>query len=337
MVDAFARFILLWSVLVGVFAVALRLYLGPGWSAKDMGDLSGKVALVTGANSGLGLQTARLLARSGCRVVMACRSAQRCDAAAQSIIRDSRRAKVETMVVDLSEPESVETFSKSVLQEVSQLDFLFNNAGVMGLPESRNSAGWELQIATNHLGHFLLVHHLMPLLERSRTRIVNHASSMAHVVWPIQPVNLTDLTYQRGRRYQPWIAYAQTKRANLWFTHELNRRLGEKGITATSCHPGFSDTALQGKADGTYFPKVSDFVNVLAMSAANGALPQLYAAVKAEPDQFIGPHFLLWGPPTVAGTSLSVFPFPADDPMEAARLWDVSEEVTGLRAPAPLP
>eukprot|EP00667_Euglena_gracilis_P015219 EG_transcript_15833 len=335
MCEALVKFMLFGAVLVGLLAVTLRLYLGPGWSANDMGDLSGKVALVTGANSGLGYHTARQLAKAGCRVILACRSAERCDTAAKSISAEAKRGTAVPMVLDLSRPDSIQGFAERVLQAEPRLDFLINNAGVMALPESRNPQGWEMQIATNHLGHFILVHHLLPLLERSGTRVVNHASSAAHALWPTQPVNLTDLTYQKGRPYHPWVAYAQSKRANLWFTYELNRRLGPKGITATACHPGYSDTGLQAKAEGSFFSRIADYANLLAMSAADGALPQLYATVKAEPDQYIGPRFFGWGPPTVVGTSLSVFPYPADDPADAARLWDVSEQLTGLHFASP--
>jgi len=212
------------------------------WGEGDIGDLRGRVALVTGANTGLGFETARQFAEHGARVVLGCRNLSKCQDARSHILARSPGADVTALRVDLAEPDSVDAFAKEFLDKFDSLDYLINNAGIMGTVQKRNSRGWESQFATNHLGHFILTGRLMPVLRRSKARIVNHSSLYAsqfaircaqacstHPASRALPsVNLTDWNWQ-DREYCPWAAYAQSKRANLYFTSELNRRYAHTG------------------------------------------------------------------------------------------------------------
>jgi NAD(P)-dependent dehydrogenase (short-subunit alcohol dehydrogenase family) len=320
------------AVLVAVLAVGIHLYVGDGWQEANIPPLAGKTAVVTGANTGLGYETVRMMANAGSDVVMACRNLQKCEAA-RSSLQTTAKGTLQVMLLDLSEPNSIANFAQAVKEKVPKVDYLINNAAIMAVPEQTNSRGWELQFATNHLGQFALVQHLLPLLKASKTRIVNHASSAAHILWPVHPINLTDVMFQKGRPYDPAVAYCQTKRANLWFTYELNRRYLADGITSTSCHPGYSATELQQKADG--LPGVRNFLvdygnKYMAQSPAVGALPQVYAAVHAQPDDYIGPVYYMIGPPIKVGHSLRAFPFPADEPKGPQDLWELSAKLTGL-------
>ena len=281
-----------------------------------------QVAIVTGANMGLGFETARQLAWHGAAVVLGCRSASKCKEARLRIVADHPDSDVAALHLDLSEPASVKAFAEQVKTRYSTLDFLINNAGIMGTSSVRNSRSWDLQFATNHLGHFMLTGYLMDLLKRSKGRVVNHSSgcasqlvlrlmqfASAHPGAKLAPtVNLTDWNW-RDRQYCPWAAYSQSKRANLYFTAELNRRFGDDGVSATSCHPGGSATGLQGKVDSETSLMVdmltsTAFARLLYSQPKDGALPQTYAAVVAPPDSLVGPVWFANGAPTVQGSSM---------------------------------
>lgn len=281
-----------------------------------------QVAIVTGANMGLGFETARQLAWHGAAVVLGCRSASKCKEARLRIVADHPDSDVVALHLDLSEPASVKAFAEQVKTRYSTLDFLINNAGIMGTSSGRNSRSWDLQFATNHLGHFMLTGYLMDLLKRSKGRVVNHSSgcasqlvlrlmqfASAHPGAKLAPtVNLTDWNW-RDRQYCPWAAYSQSKRANLYFTAELNRRFGDDGVSATSCHPGGSATGLQGKVDSEASMMVdmltsTAFARLLYSQPKDGALPQTYAAVVAPPNSLVGPVWFANGAPTVQGSSM---------------------------------
>jgi NAD(P)-dependent dehydrogenase (short-subunit alcohol dehydrogenase family) len=300
----------------------------PGWNANDIPDLSGRTAVVTGANSGLGYVTARELARKGARVVLACRSEARGRAAVEQLKAEVPGAEAELSRLDLGDLASIREFG--ALFPYERLDLLVNNAGVMALPYGTTADGFETQFGVNHLGHFALTGLLMPtLLGTPGARVVTVAS-MAHA---LSNVDLTDLNSER--RYHRWTAYARSKSANLLFTHELARRLAARGadVVAAAAHPGYADTNLQTTgprmAGRRVVERIMQVGNLIAAQPAEtGALPVLHAATApgVPPDSFTGPSFAMWrGAP---GPSWRA-PWTRNDAM-AQRLWTASEELTGV-------
>src|SRR3954453_8225092 len=240
------------------------------WTAKDLPGQTGRTFVITGANSGIGLVAARELGRAGARVVLAVRDEERGRAAAASIPGDS-----EVRRLDLADLSSVRAFAYGFEGE---LDVLVNNAGVMAVPEARTADGFEMQIGTNHLGHFALTNLLLP---RMRDRVVTVASG-AHRMGKI---DLADLNW-RTRKYDGWGAYGQSKLANLLFTAELQRRLAAAGsdVRAVAAHPGYAATNLQSRSENVIQNAVMAIGNrVMAQSDEMGALPTLYAATQDIP------------------------------------------------------
>lgn len=291
-----------------------------GWSFEDVPDQAGRVAIVTGSNSGIGYEAARMLAVRGARVVLACRNKEKGQAALERILRERSDAQVQLSLVDLSDLSSVLRFAESFRADAQRLDLLINNAGVMNTPFMRTPQGFELQFATNHLSHFALTAELWPLLARtSGSRVVAISSATAHA----GKIDFEDPNFER-RRYQGWVAYAQSKLANSMFALELARRAGQAGSPVVVCaaHPGWTATDLSRST-----PWIG-FVNpLLAMTAVKGALPTLRAAVdpRAGNGSYWGPAhgFELLGPPEPAR-----IPRRARDPEAARRLWELSERLT---------
>jgi NAD(P)-dependent dehydrogenase (short-subunit alcohol dehydrogenase family) len=292
------------------------------WKAADLPDLGGRTIVVTGANSGIGLVAARELARAGARVVLAVRNRAKGEQAAETCSGD-----VELRELDVADLASVRAFADGW---DGKLDVLINNAGVMAVPESRTRDGFELQIGTNHLGHFALTNLLLPRIE---DRVVT-ISSGAHRVGS---VDLDDLNWER-REYKRWPAYGQSKLANLLFTSELQNRLSAAGspVRAVAAHPGYAATNLQSRTGNKLQNAVMWFSNrVVAQSDEKGALPTLYAATQDLPgDSYVGPDGFQEqrGHPTLVGRSAA-----ARDADTARRLWDLSEELTGVRFPLSAP
>ncbi|MCK1821253.1 oxidoreductase [Streptomyces sp. XM83C] len=288
--------------------------------AGPLPDLSGRTAVVTGANSGLGLVTARALAEAGAHVVLAVRDEERGKAAAARI-----DGSTEVRRLDLADLESVREFAAGW---DGPLDLLINNAGVMMLPRRRTRDGFEMQFGTNHLGHFALTNLLLPHIT---DRVVTVASG-AHR-WPGADIRFDDL--DRTADYSPTAAYAQSKLANLLFVLELQRRLTEAGsaVRAVAAHPGYAATNLQSHAGNPVMRALMLLGNRLfAQSDEAGAQPTLYAAVRDLPGaSYVGPDGLgeMRGRPTLVGRSRA-----ASDPGTARRLWEASEELTGVRFPA---
>ncbi|MEV5601988.1 oxidoreductase [Streptomyces sp. NPDC052299] len=302
-----------------------------GWSARDIPDQSGRTAVVTGANSGIGLVTARELARCGARVLLACRDERRGEEAAARIRYAVRGADVEFAPLDLADLSSVRAFAKDL--RADRLDLLVNNAGVMALPYGRTADGFETQFGVNHLGHFALTGLLLPrLLATGGARVVSVSSGL-HALGNI---DIGDLNSER--HYRRWTAYGRSKTANLLFVHELARRLAAagSGLVAAAAHPGYASTNLQTAAarmeDRRTAERVVGLANrVVAQPASAGALPTLYAATApgVRPDSFTGPRVLGWrgapGPSWRAGWTR--------DDVAGERLWVASEQLTGVTYP----
>lgn len=285
-----------------------------------MPDQSGRTALVTGANSGLGFHTALELSRHGARVLMACRSPQRAEQALGRLRLAGGSG--ELVALDLSSLASVRAAAAEVAGRVEVLDLLVNNAGVMAPPRTLTEDGFELQLGTNHLGHFALTGRLLPLLLAAPAARVVTVSSGAHRLGSIA---FDDLMGERS--YRRWGAYGQSKLANLLFTRELDRRFGDR-LTAVAAHPGYAATHLQ---TGQGQPLMEALMRVgnatIAQSDAAGAWPSLYAATApgVHGGQYFGPGLLeLRGHPKQVGRSAA-----AKDDAVAARLWTVSAELTG--------
>jgi len=290
-----------------------------GWTAADLPSQKGRIFIVTGANSGIGLPTARALAAADAHVVLAVRDPVRGETAARSIEGDC-----EVRRLDLADLASVRAFADAWQGDI---DVLINNAGVMRTPEKRTADGFELQIGTNHLGHFALTNLLLPHVT---DRVVTVASG-AHRGGSI---SLDDLNWTR-RTYQRWAAYQQSKLANLLFTLELQRRLAaaDSRVRALAAHPGYAATNLQFRSERGLEDRVMGVANRLfAQTDENGARPTLFAASQDLPGaSYVGPDGLAQrGHPTLVGRTAA-----ASDVEMAKRLWTLSEELTGVKWPLP--
>jgi NAD(P)-dependent dehydrogenase (short-subunit alcohol dehydrogenase family) len=288
------------------------------WSTHDIPDQSGRTAIVTGANSGIGRAAATALAERGARVIAAVRNAEKGASAAAGM-----PGTVEVRPLDLADLASVRAFAESWDGDI---DLLINNAGVMIPPLTRTADGFELQFGTNHLGHFALTN---LLLEHVTGRVVT-VSSTGHRMGAI---DFDDLNWER-KSYKAWRAYGQSKLANLLFTAELQRRLTAAGskVEANAAHPGYASTNLQFHSENRFFEIIGSLGNRLVAQDENGgALPTLYAAVADVPgNSFAGPSGFMEqrGAPKLVGRSKA-----AQDGGVARRLWDVSEQLTGVRFP----
>jgi NAD(P)-dependent dehydrogenase (short-subunit alcohol dehydrogenase family) len=293
------------------------------WTVRDLPDLTGRTVIITGANSGLGLATARALGGVGARVVLAVRDPERGRTAAASVPGSS-----EVRRLDLADLSSVRAFAEDWDGDV---DILINNAGVMMIPEGTTADGFERQFGTNHLGHFALTNLLLPKI---KDRVVT-LSSGAHR-WDrgrmyLDNPNLTG-------NYSPTRAYAQSKMSNLLFTSELQRRLTAVGspVRAYAAHPGYAATSLQSHSASRFARVAMGFGNVVfAQSAEAGARPTLYAATRDLPgDSFVGPDGIgeMRGAPKLVDRLAA-----ARDAETAARLWTLSEELTGVGFPLAAP
>lgn len=303
-----------------------------GWTASQIPSQTGRTAIVTGANSGIGLETARELARAGATVVLACRNAEKGGAALAGIRGSVPDARVELATLDLTSLASVRDFASTFAAQHDGLDLLINNAGVMALPRSVTADGFETQLGTNHLAHFALTCLLLGCMDgRAGARVVN-VSSGAHRGGRIA---FDDLHGERS--YARWRAYSQSKLANLLFTFELDRRLRAAGsqTIAVAAHPGWAATNLQAAAVPGYLAPLASAANALfAQSAWMGALPTLYAATQPAlaGGSFIGPDgwFEGRGHPKEVEAAATAY-----DRDAARRLWDVSEDLTSVRFPLP--
>ncbi|GAC68354.1 oxidoreductase [Gordonia soli] len=284
-----------------------------GWSTSDIPDQTGRRVVITGANSGLGAETAKALAAAGAEVVLAVRTTAKAEPVAAEI-----GPKASVRRLDLADLASVRDFAEGF----DGADVLINNAGVMAVPLARTADGFEMQIGTNHLGHFALTALLLP-------KITDRVVTLSSEVHQIGNLDLDDLNWEK-RKYGRWRAYGDSKLANLMFGKELAARLGSSGSTVQSlvAHPGYAATELQGRS-GNWTDRFAKLANRLpiAQSAAGGALPTLYAATSPDassggfygPTEFFGMH----GAP-----GPSRYHKRADDTVKRERLWTLSESLT---------
>jgi NAD(P)-dependent dehydrogenase (short-subunit alcohol dehydrogenase family) len=304
------------------------------WTEMDIPDQSGRIAVVTGANGGLGLETARALAAKGALVVMAARNLDKAEMARRAIVEGNATTNLDVRALDLASLASVQEFAEGVVRDHDHVDVLINNAGVMATPRIETADGFELQFGTNHLGHFALTAQLMPsLLRAPAARVVTVTSTGRHFrtrLDPDDPHLMND--------YDPWKAYGRAKMANLHFAVELNRRLAAAGALATSlvAHPGYANTDLQAQSaragSGASQRFFATTVRWVGMSPRAGALPQLRAATdpQARGGELYTPRWVNVGPPVRRPiTSRS------QDRGEMELLWDVSEQETGVTFDVP--
>ncbi|GMQ78305.1 MAG: SDR family NAD(P)-dependent oxidoreductase [Anaerolineae bacterium] len=293
------------------------------WTADKMPEMNGKVAIVTGANSGIGYETARALAARGAQVVIACRNAEKGATALQKIRVEQPNSLIELMQLDLADLSSIRRFVDEFLGRYDQLHLLINNAGVMAIPEYQKTVdGFEMQFGTNHLGHFALTGLLLETLIRTADACVVTLSSIVHRFGRMDFDNLN-----AEKSYNPRRSYNVSKLANLLFTYELQRRFEEAGVEtiSTASHPGWTVTNLQQHSSLLQF-----LSRLVAMRPEKGALPTLYAATApgVKGGDYYGPSGLagMRGyPKQVASSELS------HNQVVAERLWNVSEELTGVR------
>ncbi len=292
------------------------------WNFNDLPNQAGRVAIVTGANSGIGYETTRMLAAKQAHVVMACRTVAKAETAKARILETAPDAALHILPLDLSNLSSIRTFADTFLAQYEQLDLLINNAGVMVPPYTQTADGFELQFGTNHLGHFALTGLLLPLMNETQDARIVTVSSTAHKMGKI---DFNNLNGEQG--YQKWPFYGQSKIANLLFTYELQRRLDAAGEStiAVAAHPGWTSTNLQKNT------RSAQFLNrFLAMMPEQGALPTLYAATapNVPGGTYYGPDGFMEmkGHPTKVKSNDR-----SHDKAVAKRLWTVSEDMTGVQ------
>ena len=304
-----------------------------GWKARDIPDQSGKTAVVTGGNGGLGLATVRALAAHGAHVVIGARNLDKADAARKTVESAVPGASLEIRKLDLGSFAAIAEFAAAVTAAHPAIDLLFNNAGLMAVPEGKTADGYETQYGTNHLGHFALTMRLMPALLAAPAARVVSTSSIAR--FSAGKYDLTNPSMHGC--YDPWQAYGLSKRANLQFALELNRRLAGRSVTAYAADPGFSRTDLQSTSARAMNGLQQRFWVIasplIAQPAANGALCQLRAGTdpNAVGGTLYAPRWFSFGEPVVrkVGRKLS-------DPAQLVELWELSERDTGLTLVAAL-
>ena len=298
-----------------------------GWTTDDIPSQEGRVALVTGANSGLGLETARALSAHGATVILACRSHRKAETAKQTLLQERDGGAVDLVQLDLADLTSVQKAAATVSERYGCLDLLINNAGVMAPPRRTTAQGHELQFGVNHLGHMALTEALLPLMQnRPDPRVVTVTSGAQY----FGKIRWDDPNWSKG--YDRYGAYGQSKLANVMFALELDARLREQSspIRSLAAHPGIARTELQPTAIasvGNRFEALAyRLMDPLFQSAGMGALPQLHAATAASaqggehygPEQFGG----LRGAPTLCRVAPA-----ANQPEERQRLWSLSEQL----------
>jgi NAD(P)-dependent dehydrogenase (short-subunit alcohol dehydrogenase family) len=296
------------------------------WSLEQVPDLTGKVIIVTGANSGLGFEATKVFAKNNATVVMACRNLERANASIQKIKEEIPNANLHLIQLDLSDLSTVDTFVESFKKSYSKLDVLLNNAGIMAIPYQLTKDGFETQNGVNHLGHFVLTSKLFDVLKSTKNSRIVNVASMAH---KFGKMDFDNYLFEKGK-YSKWRSYGRSKLSNLLFTYELDRRIKEQNIDIKvfAAHPGVSSTEL-----GRYSKagKLSTFFTNIGFSFAQpqskGALPEIRACV--EEDAVSGTYFGPSGFMELKGRAVIVKSNKRSHSLDdAKKLWDVSETLT---------
>ena len=300
------------------------------WTIENMPDLTGKVIIVTGGNSGLGYESVKAFAAKGAEVVLASRSAEKGEEAKTAILMDIPEGKIQVMQLDLGDLGSVKSFAAAFRSAHKKLDVLLNNAGIMMTPYFTTKDGFEGQLGTNHLGHFALTGLLMDLvLQTPGSRIVN-VSSGAH---KNGSMDFENLQYENGKDYTPTKAYGRSKLSNLLFTYELQRKLeaAKKETIAVAAHPGVAMTNLARHLEGRFlFKLLTPIFKMMAQDQAMGALPQVRASV--DPEVKGGTYYGPDGKREFKGYPVVVQSNEASHKLDdAAKLWEESEKLTGIK------
>ncbi len=292
------------------------------WDTKNIPDLEGKTALITGSNSGLGFYTAKALAEKNCHVILACRTLEKSNITKNKLQKIFPKAKLSSFELELSDFHNVSNKCNLILNEYDNLDLLINNAGIMHPPRTLNAQGYEIQFAVNHLSHMLLTLKLLPLIEKTMNSRIVTVTSGAQFFGKVGWENLKAENY-----YNKWESYANSKLANVMFALELGKKFITKNISSLAAHPGIAKTNLFNaqKPNPTFFEKLSlEFFSPIFQSAEMGCLPQLYAATSsdAKNGDHYGPKFNFRGHPKLSPTSPTAL-----DRVERNVLWDKSLKI----------
>ena len=293
------------------------------WNANDIADQKGRLVVITGATSGIGLEAARVLAGKNASVIIAARNTNKAEAVSGGIREEFPAADISVRELDLTSLKSIAAFADSILADFDRLDVLINNAGIMACPFAKTADGFEIQMGTNHLGHFALTGRLMPLLKKTGGSRLVVVSSVGH---KFGNIDFSDLNWET-RKYKTNNAYFDSKLANLYFTYELARRLGENGSSpvVTAAHPGWTRTELQRHSG-----LISFLNNFFSQGVDMGALPTLRAGFDdaVEPGDYFGPSGFM----EMQGDPVKVPSNARSHSAQAARqLWQMSEELTGIQ------
>ncbi|MEM7117362.1 MAG: oxidoreductase [Chloroflexota bacterium] len=300
------------------------------WTTNNIPDLTGKVILVTGANSGIGFEATKEFGRKGAHVVMGCRNMSKAEAAMTELQQELPQGKFEIMQLDLASQKSVHAFAAAFNAKFDRLDVLVNNAGIMMVPYGKTEDGLERQMGTNHFGHFALTGLLIDLLKATPNARVVSISSSGH---RFGSMDFDNLLFEDGKDYTPMRSYGRSKLANLLFTYELQRRFEANNVDAiaVAAHPGGSDTNLGNHLEGSLLWKIMmPLMGRMMQSAAGGALPTLRAGADpaVQGSDYFGPKGMMEmaGPPVKVKSNKA-----SHNVADQRRLWEMSEELTGVR------
>lgn len=307
------------AVAAAVGVALLKKYFAGGVCRSEE-RLDGKTVVITGANTGIGKETALDLAKRGARVIMACRDLDKANSAAKEVQKESGNGEIFVKKLDLASIDSIKAFAEEILNSEAKLDILINNAGIMRCPHWKTKDGFEMQFGVNHLGHFLLTNLLIDLLKKSAPCRVVNVSSLAHKRGQI---NFNDLNWEKGT-YSPGAAYAQSKLANVLFTRELARRLEGTGVTVNSLHPGAVHTELGRHLGVSKFVELllSPIIWLVLKTPQQGAQTTIYCAVSKDLDGVSGQYFSDCAAKEPAEQ--------AKDDGAAKKLWEVSASMLNL-------
>lgn len=297
------------------------------WTTDNIPNLSGKIIVVTGGNSGLGYESVKAFAENGGEVILACRNIEKGEAAKKEILKHNPKGVIIVKQLDLMELASIKNFVIEFKKHYNQLDVLLNNAGIMTTPYFLTKDGFEAQMGINHLGHFALTGLLLNLIIKTPNSRVVNVSSNAHKQGKM---DFDNLLFENGKGYGRMTSYGRSKLSNLLFTYELQRRFQSNGIDSISAtaHPGVAQTNLAAHfEDKLWFKLLTPIFKMISQSQAQGALPQIRASVDpgVKGGQYYGPHKGMKGDPVLVESNAR-----SHNLNDAKKLWGVSEDLTGV-------